>query len=438
MSAVPEWRNWGGNQRHQPAAVVYPADVGEVVAAVRSAAARGRRVKVAGAGHSFTGVAATDGVHVHLDRLRRILEADRDTGLVSVQAGISLRRLSEALAARGLALENMGDIDSQSLAGAISTSTHGTGARYGGLATQVAALEMVTASGEVLRCSESEEPEVFAAARVGLGALGVITAVTLRCVPAFTLHAVEDVGSLDDMLAALEAHDHAEGYWIPHTERALIKRNDRSGEPPSGRGRPGWFRDRILVENVIFGAACEAGARFPSLTPHLARLAASGGRREFTDRSDRVFTTPRWVRFVETEWALPRAALGEALNDLVCWHQGSALAMSFPVEVRVAAADDVWLSTAYGRDTAYIAAHAYCGWKGERGGADQRRWFAAVESIMAPAGGRPHWGKLHNLDASALAPRYPRWDDWQAVRRRLDPEGRFANRELDRVLGPPG
>lgn len=430
MKPVPERRNWAGNQRHQPAGRACPATLPELVACMRAAARRGQRVKAAGAGHSCSGLAATDGVQVHFDRYRRVLDIDPGAGLVTVQAGITLRHLGQFLAARGLALDSPGDLDDQSVAGALSTSTHGTGARSGGLAAQVVAMELVTAAGEVLRCSVTEEPEVFAAARVGLGALAVTSAVTLRCVPAFYLHAVGAVEPVGSLAGALELHDHAEGYWIPHTRRAIVKRNDRTDGPPSGLGLLRWVGERVLLENVAFGAACQAGHRWPALTPHLARLEAARGRRDFTDRADRVFAARRWVRFVESEWALPSAALGGALQALVDWHEGSGLAVGFPVQVRVAAGDDAWLSTAYGRDTAYIAARCY------RGG--DHRWFAAVESIMAPLGGRPHWGKLHGLDAAALAPRYPRWADWQAVRGRLDPDGRFANAELDRVAGPPG
>ena len=332
-------------------------------------------------------------------------------------------------------MENLGDIDRQTVAGAISTGTHGTGTGYGGLSTQVLAMELVTAAGEVVRCSADEEPDVFAAARVGLGALGVIATVTLRCVPQFCLHAVETTEPLDAILDHLDtemaAHDHVELYWFPHTRRVLAKRNDRTGAPPGGRNRFGWLRDRVLAENVAFGALCAAGRRWPSLTPRLAPLATMSGRREFTDRSDRVFVTPRWVRFVETEWALPRAALGEALGALVAAHEASGLAVSFPVEVRTAAADDIWLSTAYGRDSAYVAVHSYRG-------VDHRRWFELVQAIMVPLGGRPHWGKLHDLRAAELARLYPRWAQWQAVRARLDPDGRFANPELERVVGPVG
>jgi len=428
------WSNWGGNQTCYPASVAQPATISEIVGAVKQAASKGQRVKVVGAGHSFTGIALTDGVQLDLSRHCRLLEVDRERQRVKVQAGLPLWRLSNSLAASGMALENLGDIAKQSVAGAISTSTHGTGAAFGGLATQVEGLELVLADGSVVDCSAAEEPELFAAARVGLGALGIISAVTLRTVPAFNLRAREAHESLPRVLDGLDetvaGADHFEFYWVPHTRGTLTKRNERTSDPPGGRGRFGEVRDRVLLENVAFGAVCRLGRLVPALVPRLAHLAIGGGPRTYVERSYNVFASPRWVHFVEMEYALPRKAVKTALEQLVALIDDRGWRISFPVEVRFTAGDDIPLSTASGRDSAYIAVHQYRGVPFEE-------YFRAVEAIMMPLEGRPHWGKMHYQDAASLAPRYPQWERWQAVRRRVDPEGRFANDYLDRVIGSP-
>lgn len=432
-SARQRWRNWARNQECAPARVHVPGSEDELADVVRQAAAAGERVKMTGSGHSFTGAALTDGHHVRPDRYGRVLRIDRASGLVTVQAGMTLRALNAALATTGLALPNLGDIAYQTVAGAISTATHGTGERLGNLATQVRALRLVTGDGTVLECSADQEPDVFAAARVGVGALGLISTVTLATVPAFDLHVVEEPLRLDAVLEALDDHvrgaDHFELYWVPHTGWALTKTNNRTTMPRAPR--PAWraLRDDVLLANVAFGVACRLGRLRPEAIPRLTRAIPSSGRVEYVDRSDRVFTSPRWVHFYEMEYAVPREAAVQVVRDLRDMVVRSGLLISFPVEVRFVAADDIPLSPSYGRETCYVAVHVYEGMQ-------HHQYFTAVEDIMRAAGGRPHWGKLHFQTAETLAPLYPRWDDAQAVRRRLDPAGTFANAYTDRVLGP--
>lgn len=410
-----------------------PSSEDELVAIVGRAAAAGERVKMAGSGHSFTGAALTDGHHIRPDRYASLVRIDRPNGLVTVQAGMTLRALNASLAAAGLALANLGDIAYQTVAGAISTATHGTGERLGNLATQVRALRLVTGDGSILECSPEEEPDVFAAARVGVGALGLLSTVTLQVVPAFDLHVVEEPLRLDAVLEALDDHvggaDHFELYWVPHTGWALTKTNNRTEMPRAPRSHWRAFRDDVLLANVAFGAVCRLGRLRPSAIPRLARAIPSTGRIEYVDRSDRVFASPRYVRFYEMEYAVPREAAAHVVREVRAMVERSGLMISFPVEVRFVAADDIALSPSYGRDTCYVAVHMYRGMQ-------HHQYFTAVEDIMDAVGGRPHWGKLHAQTAATLAPRYPRWADAQAVRRRLDPEGTFANAYTDRVLGP--
>ncbi len=429
----PRWTNWAGNQRATPAEIVRPATEAEIVDVLGRARSLGRTVKVAGSGHSFTAIGATDGTLVVLDRYRDVLAADPTTGLVTVQAGITLRRLNDAVAALGLALENLGDISVQTLAGALATGTHGTGARYKGLAGQVAGLRLVLADGSVLECSAHEEPALFAAARVGLGALGIVSTVTLQCVPAFALRAVERARRWDDVLAELDelvaGNEHFEFYWFPHTPGCQTKENNRTDAArPLGKVR-GFLEDDLLA-NAAFGTICRVGRRVPATIPTLNRLGVRAlGVRTYADRSDKVFTSPRRVHFYEMEYAFPRSELRPVLERLRAYVDDSGLRISFPIEVRVTASDDTWLSTAYERDSAYIAVHVYRGTPFEA-------YFQGVEAIMDDVGGRPHWGKLHFQTAATLRSRYPRFDDFVAVRDKLDPDRRFANAYLDRVLGP--
>ncbi|ARQ67919.1 D-arabinono-1,4-lactone oxidase [Streptomyces marincola] len=431
------WRNWSQTRRAHPVRVERPGSVDELSDVVCRAVREGLRVKAVGSGHSFTGAAATDGVLVRMDALDRPVRVDRAGGLVTVEAGMPLHLLNRVLAAHGLALTNLGDIDRQTVSGAISTGTHGTGARSGSLAAQVMALELVLADGTSVRCSAAERPELFEAARIGLGALGVISRVTLACEPAFALHASETPMRLRDVLARLDElitrNDHFEFYWFPHTDRVLTKRNNRlpPGVPPRPlrRGRA-WLEDEFL-SNTLFAGVNRAGTAVPAMIPRLNAVSSRAlSARRYSDASHRVFTSPRRVVFRELEYAVPRAEVADVLTAVDRWIEGSGERVAFPVEVRFTPADDLWLSTAHGRDTAYIAVHQYL----RRPFA---RYFRAVAGIADAAGGRPHWGKLHWLTARDLAPRYPRFADFLRVRAALDPEGTFANAYLDRVLGRP-
>ena len=431
-TAAVTWQNWARNQRARPVAVDHPASEDELAALVARAAERGEAVKAVGSGHSFTAAAVTDGRLVSLDRYARVLEVDTERFRVTVEAGMRLEHLNVALDDRGLALPNLGDIAYQTVAGATSTATHGTGARLPGLAAQIVALRIVTGDGSVVACSAAEEPEVFHAARVGVGALGIVSTLTLQLVPAFHLHAVNEPMRVDAVLAELDAHvdgnDHFEFFWVPHTGWALTKRNNRTTEPLAPRRRWKQWWDQILMENHAFGALCRVGRRRPGWTPRLARALPASGRQEYVDRSYRVFASPRLVRFYEMEYEIPREACAEALQRVRAFVDDAGLRLSFPVEVRFTAADDIPLSTGYGRPNAYIAVHVFEGMPYER-------YFSGVERIMDDYGGRPHWGKLHFQTAETLAPRYPEWDRFEMVRHRLDPDGRFANAYTRRVLG---
>ncbi|MDR5698842.1 D-arabinono-1,4-lactone oxidase [Agromyces aerolatus] len=429
------WRNWARTEQVRPLRVERPADAGAVQRAVAAAAATGLRVKPAGAGHSFSGIGIAPDVLLDLGALSGIVDADASAARVTLGAGTRLHALPRLLAPLGLAMPNMGDIDRQTISGATSTGTHGTGLAFGGLATQIVAARLVTGAGELLEVSETSRPELLPAVRVGLGALGVLVDVTLQLVPAFVLHAVERPEPLDEVLGTwedrVEAADHFEFYWFPHTELALTKTNTRLPGDATKRplGRVARLVDDELVANGLYRVVCAVGRAVPAVIPVFARhVEKLTGNREFTDVSPAVFTTHRSVRFTEMEYALPLEAVPAAFCEVRRLIERRGWRISFPLEVRAAAADENWLSTAYGRRTGYIAVHRYFR-------ENPAEYFGAVEEIMLAHGGRPHWGKMHTLRATELRERYPRFEEFLRVRDELDPERRFANPYLDRVLG---
>jgi FAD-linked oxidoreductase len=427
------WQNWAGNQRAHVRRIATPHSTAQVAETVREAVEQGLRVKPVGSGHSFTPVAATDGVLVRLDQLTRLRSADRASGLVTVEAGMPLWRLNELLAEQGLALTNMGDIQAQTVSGAIGTGTHGTGRTSASIAAQVAGLEIVLADGSVVTCTANEHPGLFEAARIGLGCIGVITAVTFRTEPGFLLTAREEPLPFDVVLDTFEElwseNEHFEFFWFPHTGATMTKRNNRSPGParPLTRRRA-WLEDEFLA-NTVFAAACRLGRSAPRAVPGINKITSKAlSSRTYTDRSDKVFTSPRTFKFLEMEYALPREAATAALREVRRVIDGSGLKISVPVEVRTAPADDLWLSTAHGRDSAYLAFHMFQG-------SSPAEYFDRIEEIMVAHDGRPHWGKLHTRDAEYLAAAYPKFEEFLAVREKTDPDRVFGNEYSHRVLG---
>jgi L-gulono-1,4-lactone dehydrogenase len=415
-----------------PAEVVRPRDRAALSAAIVAAAAAGREVSVVGAGHSFTEAAMTDGTMIDLSALSGVIDADTASGLVKVGGGTVLADLNRELHGRGLAMENLGDIDRQTIAGAISTGTHGTGAKLRNISAQVEAVEVVAADGTVHEL-DGADPDLLCAARVGVGALGAISAVTLRCVPAFTLLRVDSPQPREEVLDSFEeraeANDHFELFTFPYADSALVLERNRVEGPPRPRGKLAAFLNDIVLENWALEALSASGRLAPRAIPSLSRLAAalaSGGRT--VDRSDRVFASERRVRFTEMEYGVPREHGPEAARRVIEWVRANRYRVFFPIEMRVAAADDALLSPSHKRDTAYIAVHQYKGM-------EWRPYFEAVEGIMKDYEGRPHWGKRHFQTAETLAPLYPEWERFRAARDALDPGRVFGNEYAKRVLG---
>jgi FAD-linked oxidoreductase len=422
-----QWQNWCGLARCSPAAYETPGSIEDVQRIVREAARAGRRIRVAGSGHSFTNLVPSDDVLISLDNLQGLAAVDREKREAEVFGGTKLWRLNELLDEQGLAMENLGDINKQSIAGAISTGTHGTGIRYGNISSQVCALTLVTAAGELLECSEEKSREIFKAAQVSLGALGVIVKARLRLEPAYNLHYVRKRASLEETARKLneyrDATRHFEFYWFPFTDTVQLKFLNKTDEP--ARERPvRKFLSDIILENASFGLMSWACRARPSLCRGVSRLAAKFvSEGEEVSRAHKVFSTARLVRFYEMEYGLPAERGIETLRELRDWLERSDINVHFPVEFRFVKGDDIYLSPSYGRDTAYIAVHMYRGM-------EYQRYFAGAEAIFKRHDGRPHWGKLHTRTAEELASLYPRWNDFQKTRDDLDPSGTFMNGHL--------
>ncbi len=443
-SAALAWHNWAGNVTASPHRVTSPGSAAEVAAEIAQAAEDGQTIRMTGSGHSFTPAAVTDGVLLRPTEMTAIRSVDAAAATVTVEAGCPLHVLNAELLARGLSLTNMGDIQVQTVAGATQTGTHGTGRDVGGMAAQVAGLELALADGRIVTCSadspsgglsgpDGTPVNLFDAARVGLGALGVVTALTFRVVPAFLLEAREEPMNWSQVISRLDEltsdNEHFEFYWFPHSEGCVTKQNNRTGG--AARPLPRWryLLDDEFLSNSLFGLTCQLGNRVPAVIPAINSVAARAlGSRTYVDAAYRVFTSPRRVRFKEEEYAIPRAALSDVLAEIRALFQRRDWRISFPIEVRVTPSDDVWLSTAYCRDSAYIAIHVFHS-------APHERYFADVEAIMTSVGGRPHWGKMHTRDADYLASVYPRLQEFIALRDQLDPDRRFGNGYLQQVLG---
>ena len=387
------WQSWSGRIRCTPSAWLAPAREEEIVAAVRDAARSAYSLRVAGSGHSFTPLVATDGVLVSLDAWCGVESSDASTCQATIRAGTKIAALGDELRARGMALANQGDVDVQALAGALATGTHGTGVTLGSISAQISGLRLVTGAGETLVCDAADDPDLLEAARVSLGALGVMSAVRLQLVPAYRLHErVWKVG-IAECLAGLDAHvrghRHFEFFWYPHKDYAEMKALDPTDAAPDP---------------------------------------LDGCRGERIDWSDRIFPSQRDLRFNEMEYAVPAAsgsACFAAVRERMRTRHPDVL---WPVEYRTVAADAGWLSPMHGRQSVAISVH-------QDAALPCDAFFADIEPIFREHGGRPHWGKIHNLKARELAPLYPMWERFLATRRRLDPNGVFLNDHLRELFG---
>jgi FAD/FMN-containing dehydrogenase len=412
LNTPPHWSNWAGTIHCTPQQLATPTTEAEVVDLVRQARRNGQRVRVAGSGHSFTPLCATEELLISLDQLQGLVNVDRLRQQATIWAGSKLYALGDLLWEHGLAMANMGDIDRQTLAGAISTGTHGTGRTLGSLSTQVVGIRLVTGTGEVIEYSATREADLVKAAAVSLGTLGVITQITLQLIPAYGLHERTWVVPFADCLAQLtdqiQANRHFEFFWVPEADACAMK--------------------------ALNPLPCPAdGEPFPP-PPQPVAPAAAGRLTRYVrpaqiDRSYRIFPSERTLKFRELEFALPATHGPPCLCEVRQLMQRRYADVRWPIEYRTLAADDLWLSPAYGRETVTISIH-------QAADLPYQPFFDDVEAIFRTHAGRPHWGKLHRHTVADLRPHYPQWDAFQALRRQLDPDDLFLNPHLHTLFTP--
>jgi FAD-linked oxidoreductase len=434
-STSAAWRNWSGSVQFSPATFSQPASLPDLQTVVRTAASAGQTIRVAGSGHSFVPLVATDNTLLSLDNLAGVESIDEgaDGGHATIWAGTHLKPLGAELAQRGYGMLNLGDINKQALAGAVATGTHGTGLTLGSISSQVEALTLVLPTGELLECSPTQNPEVFAAARVALGALGVMAKIKIKLGKGYKLKLVKQAMPLDECLSQAtefaRRHRHFEFYWIPHSRQTLVKKMDPTDEPESNTALTSLLE--LVLENGVFGGISRLARLRPQWAPGLARViarATQGDQSTMVADCHRAFSTVRLVRFHEMEYELPAERGPDALRELAEFVERKRILVHFPVEFRYVAADDIWLSPFYQRDSVAISVHQYVGM-------DYQQYFQGAEAIFRNHGGRPHWGKMHTLKAADLAAIYPRWNDFLAIRERIDPRGTFLNPYLRQLFG---
>lgn len=428
------WTNWSGSVRCTPRHILHPADEREVASALVEARGDALPVRIVGAGHSYSPLVATSGTILSLDRLAGIIDADPAGQTAVIAAGTRLHTLGKPLRNRGLALQNQGDVDYQSLAGALATATHGTGITLGCLSAYITGLRLVTPDGSILECDATREAEVFRAAKLHLGCLGAVTAITLQLRSAYRLRDETRVVPLEEGLASLPdllgQHRHVECWWFPHADVIGVRTMSETEEPVNDRPLKRWIAEQV-VDNGLFGLVA-AVSRLPGLgrsRPALSRLVARmAGAKPYVDWSYRVLATARSVRANEMEYAVPAAQGPEAIRAIARYVRRERTPVLFPIEYRYVAADDIPLSPFYGRESAVLSIH-------QDARVSREPYFRDVERLLREMGGRPHWGKLHSLGAAELEPLYPEWGLFQRVRRRLDPDGKLMTPYLRGVLG---
>lgn len=430
--------NWSRHHRCWPARWSRPDSVEAVAEALAAARAEGLRVKVVGSGHSWSDIACSDGVMLELDGLRGVMAIDRAAMTVTVAGGTTLEALNEALDSKGLALPSLGSISKQTVAGAISTGTHGTGLNIGSLSALVTALTLVDASGRVHQLSAADG-DLFEAARVGLGALGVIVDVTMRVQPAFRLREVARAITFDEAVDSMDAlaasARHVKLWWLPHTERVVVYAWEPTDEPATwGPGATRFWGARQAADRVVntrvFPAMLGLGRLLPSSVPSANRMTQEHYliERERVARSDRIFNLAMPPVHREMEYGIPAELASDGLRGVRKIIEDQGLRVNFIVEVRFVAEDSILLSGSHGRPSCQLGAYmAEC--------ADLASYFGHFEPMCLDMGGRPHWGKEFYASGEVLREVWAEsWDRFVAVRASLDPEGSFDNALLRRVF----
>ncbi|NBA84917.1 FAD-binding protein [Emticicia sp. CRIBPO] len=422
--------NWSGSVRYTPSQIFSPSSEDELVKIVRNCIDLKKKIRIIGSGHSFTRLCETDQVLISLDHYKGIVSVNKEAREITVKAGTKIYEFGDLSHQLGLAQENLGDIDRQSMAGSISTGTHGTGIGFGNISTQVTAIRFVNGKGEVVNCSETDNHDIFKATQISLGSFGIILELTFRLTESYKLEFTSGKENLFDVLGRYDEINKTtrnfEFYWFPHTETVQTKYSNVSEKEAKDNKLGLWFDN--VMENHLFNAVSFPTRYIPSLSSSVAKLSAAlSGTSSKVNWSHKVYALPRTVLFNEMEYNVPYEAFADVKKEVVRVFKDRKFDVHFPTENRFVKGDDIWLSPAYQRQSAYIAFHVY---KGN----PHQHYFKVMEDICRSYDGRPHWGKMHTLQAADFQKIYPKWEDFQAVRKTQDPEGIFLSDYLREVL----
>lgn len=427
-----KWSNWAGNVECVAEYIFYPRTEAEIVEIIELATKEGKRIRVVGEGHSFTPLIETDYFIISLKYMAGIIHVDKENLLATAWAGTSINKANAALFKSGVAMVNLGDIDVQSLAGATATGTHGTGTAFGNVSTEIVAFTIITAKGEILHCSKEENTDLFMAGRVSLGALGIITKVTFNVVEAYKLEYVSSSNDFYETVDALEDYNQKnrnfEFYYFPYSDRLQLKESNITDKPIKNNKILAYIND-VFLENTVMKLVSKIGTTFPSTAKGLSRWMAKAvpkGRK--VDYSHEIYATVREVRFKEMEYNIPIEHFKACIQEFKDLLEKNEYFVFFPVECRFVKGDDIWLSPAYGRDSAYIAVHVFTTMEHDP-------YFKDMEALFMRYDGRPHWGKMHTRTAATLSTTYQKWDAFLALRAELDPNNLFLNPYLERLFG---
>lgn len=424
-------KNWSQNVCFQPKEIHSVENETQIISLIEKAKSSKRKIRILGSGHSFTPLVSTRDILLTTEKLQGVISYDLEKKTARVAGGTKLHALGNMLHSYGLAQENLGDIDVQSIAGAMSTGTHGTGVDLGVLSSQILSLTFINGKGEKITCSKTLHPEIFKAAQVSLGLLGVITEIELKLEDKYILKCVSGKETLGHAVENFDALNQGarnfEFLWFPYTNTVQTKLTYKlENALPIEHKFKDWIDS--FLENEIYGLLCKPTRFFPSLSAHLAKL--SGKLVPTSTKinwSHKIYTTPRKVPFYEMEYAIPYDAFKDVKKECVRVFSQKKFPMHFPTENRFGKEDDIYLSLAHKRKSAYIAFHAYKG-------TDCKDYFKTMEAICAAHEGRPHWGKIHTRTSSDFQKMYPQWNDFLSIREQMDPDQIFVSEYMRTLL----
>lgn len=419
--------NWGRNVRFSPEQVLTPANSTDIINIIRAAREQKKKIRVIGAGHSFSPLVATDQILIDLKLMSQLISVDQEACTATFAAGASISKLTEELWHHGLALSNQGDINHQTLAGAISTGTHGTGINYGSISSFVTALEFVDGTGEIQNITLDSPGELLHSAQVQLGVFGILTKITVQCEKRFILRDTRQTHDLEECLKRFNevanTNRHVEFFWFPYSKLAQIKSLSMV-DALNPRGKVSAFFDDEIMERFLYSGLCELTKQIRPMAKYTSKLCGNlMPTSDYADWSYRVFPSSRKVRFTEMEYAVPHDAGFACFNAIRKMIEDKQIRVFFPVEYRVAASDQAWLSPFHDRKSAVISLHVFKG-------VEQEHFFSEAEAVFRSFNGRPHWGKIHRLTPHQISDLYPKWSDFSLLRKRFDPDDLFLNSML--------